>query len=102
MEFNTKFATPEKNAVACVAAGVFESRKLSGAADVVDKGAHGQIRELLRSGDMDGKIGTTPLLYRVRGGAADAVRVVGLGGGKDIGGNQYRGLAAAAIGAIRE
>src|SRR5437773_6736854 len=79
MEFNTKFAAPEKHQVACVAAGVFESRKLSSAADALDKAAHGQIRELLRSGDMDGKIGTTRLLYRVRGVAAERVLLVGLG-----------------------
>src|SRR5882762_8984330 len=65
MEFSTKFAMPEKHQVACVAAGVFESRKLSDAADALDKAAHGQIRELLRSGDMDGKMGSTRLLYRV-------------------------------------
>jgi len=102
MEFNTKFATPEKNAVACVAAGVFESRKLSGAADVLDKAAHGQIRELLRSGDMDGKMGKTRLLYRVRGVAAERVLLVGLGREKEFGEKQYRDCARAALAAILE
>ncbi|TMG76302.1 MAG: leucyl aminopeptidase, partial [Betaproteobacteria bacterium] len=70
MEFNTKFAAPEKQPGACVAAGVFESRRLSAAADALDKAARGQIREFLRSGDMDGKVGNTRLLYHVRGVAA--------------------------------
>jgi leucyl aminopeptidase len=83
MEFSTKLAMPEKQPVACVAAGVFESRKLSGAADALDKAAHGQIRELLRSGDMDGKVGSTRLLYRVRGVAAERVLLVGRGGRKN-------------------
>src|ERR1700704_5725705 len=102
MEFNTKFAVPEKNPVACVAAGVFESRKLSGAADALDKAAHGQIRELLRSGDMDGKMGETRLLYRVRGVAAERVLLVGLGREKEFGEKQYRECARAAIAVILE
>jgi len=102
MEFNTKFAAPEKHQVACVAAGVFESRKLSGAADALDKAAHGQIRELLRSGDMDGKIGTTRLLYRVRGVAAERVLLVGLGREKEFGEKEYRDCARAALAAVQE
>src|SRR5258706_5089443 len=102
MEFNTKFAAPEKHAVACVAAGVFESRKVSGAADALDKAAHGQIRELLRSGDMDGKLGSTRLLYRVRGVAAERVLLVGLGPEKEFGEGPFRKCARAALAAIRE
>ena len=102
MEFNTKFAMPEKHPVACVAAGVFESRKLSGAADALDKAAHGHIRELLRSGDMDGKMGTTRLLYRVRGVAAERVLLVGLGREKEFGEKEYRDCARAALAAVQE
>src|SRR5712691_10294492 len=102
MEFSTKFALPEKHQVACVAAGVFESRKLSGAADALDKAAHGQIRELLRSGDMDGKMGSTRILYRVRGVAAERVLLVGLGKEKEFGERQYRDCARAALSGLRE
>src|SRR5213593_3865864 len=102
MEFNTKFAVPEKHQVACVAAGVFESRKLSDAADALDKAAHGQIRELLRSGDMDGKMGSTRLLYRVPGVAAERVLLVGLGREKEFGEKQYRDCARAAFAAVQE
>ena len=102
MEFNTKFAMPEKHQVACVGAGVFESRKLSDAADALDKAAHGQIRELLRSGDMDGKMGSTRLLYRVPGIAAERVLLVGLGREKEFGEKQYRDCARAALAAVQE
>jgi len=102
MEFSTKFAMPEKHQVACVAAGVFESRKLSDAADALDKAAHGQIRELLRSGDMDGKMGSTRLLYRVAGVAAERVLLVGLGREKEFGEKQYRDCARAALAAVQE
>ncbi|HMH16638.1 MAG TPA: leucyl aminopeptidase [Burkholderiales bacterium] len=102
MEFSTKFAIPEKQPAACVAVGVFESRRLTGAADALDKAAHGQIREFLRSGDMDGKAGSTRLLYRVRGVAAERVLLVGLGHEKEFGEKQYRDCARAAIAAIQE
>jgi leucyl aminopeptidase len=102
MEFSTKSAMPEKQPAACVAAGVFESRKLSGAADALDKAAHGQIRELLRSGDMQGKMGSTRLLYGVRGVAAERVLLVGLGREKEFGEKQYRDCARAALAAIQE
>src|SRR2546422_11648241 len=101
MEFNTKFAVPEKHQVACVAAGVFESRKLSDAADALDKAAHGQIRELLRSGDMGGKMGSTRLLYRVPGVAAERVLLLGLGMGEELGEKQYRDLRRAGTAAGR-
>src|SRR5713226_6304585 len=102
MEFSTKFAMPEKHQVACVAAGVFESRKLSDATDALDKAAHGQIREFLRSGDMDGKMGSTRLLYRVPGVAAERVLLVGLGREKEFGEKQYRDCARAALAAVQE
>src|SRR5438094_6185143 len=102
MEFSTKFAAPEKHRVPCVVAGIFESRKLSSAADALDKAAHGQIRELLRSGDMDGKLGSTRLLYRVRGVAAERVLLVGLGPEKEFGEDPFRDCARAAIAAVQE
>jgi leucyl aminopeptidase len=100
MEFNTKVAAPEKQSVACIAAGVFESRKLSPAGDALDKASRGQIRDFLRSGDMDGKSGTTRLLYRVRGIAADRVLLVGLGREKEFGERRFRDCARAAFAAI--
>ena len=100
MEFNTKFAAPEKRPGACVAAGVFEPRRLSAAADALDKAARGQIREFLRTGDMDGKVGNTRLLYHVRGVAAERVLLVGLGQEKEFGEKQYRDCARSALTAI--
>ncbi|HYQ95219.1 MAG TPA: leucyl aminopeptidase [Burkholderiales bacterium] len=102
MEFSTKFAAPEKHPVPCVVAGIFESRKLSSAADALDKAAHGQIRELLRSGDMDGKLGSTRLLYRVRGVAAERVLLVGLGPEKEFGEDPFRKCSRAALATVRE
>ena len=102
MEFSTKFAAPEKQPTACVVAGVFESRKFSRAAEALDKASRGQIREILRSGDMDGKTGSTRMLYRVRGVSAERILLVGLGKEKEFGEKQYRDCARAALSGVKE
>jgi len=102
VEFSTKIAAPERQTTACVVVGVFESRKPSRAASALDKAARGQLRELLRSGDMDGRAGSTRILYRVRGVAAERVLLLGLGKEQEFGDRQYRDCARAALSAIRE
>jgi len=102
MEFSTKIAAPERQPTACVVVGVFESRKLSRAAEALDKAARGQLREILRSGDMDGKAGSTRMLYRARGVSAQRILLVGLGKEAGFGERQYRDCARAALLAIRE
>jgi leucyl aminopeptidase len=102
VEFSTKIAAPEKVQSACVVAGVYESRKLSRAAEALDKAARGALREILRSGDMDGKAGVTRMLYKVRGVSAERVLLVGLGSEKEFGDKQYNFSARAALSAIRD
>jgi leucyl aminopeptidase len=102
VEFSTKIAAPEKQPTACAVVGVFESRKLSRAAKALDTVARGQLREILRSGDMDGKVGTTRMLYRVHGVSAERILLVGLGKEEELGDRQYRDCARAALTAIRE
>ena len=102
MEFSTKIAAPEREPTACVVVGVFESRKLTRAADALDRAARGELRELVRSGDMDGKAGSTRMLYRTRGVSAQRILLVGLGKEKEFGEKQYRDCVRAALLAIRE
>jgi leucyl aminopeptidase len=102
VEFSTKIAAPEKLATACAAVGVFESRRFSRAAEALDKAARGQLREILRSGDMDGKVGSTRMLYRLNGVAAERILLVGLGKEKEFGDRQFRDCARAALAAIRD
>ncbi|MSQ70742.1 MAG: leucyl aminopeptidase [Betaproteobacteria bacterium] len=102
MEFSTKISSPEKLACACIAVGVFESRKLSPSADALDRASGGRIRELLATGDMEGKTGSSRLLYKLPGIAADRVLLVGSGKEKATGAREFRDIARAAIGAIIE
>jgi leucyl aminopeptidase len=100
VEFSIKVSAPEKQPSACVVVGVFESRKLSPSAEHLDKASRGQIRALLRSGDMEGKLGSTRMLYRVPGVSAERVLLVGLGPGKDLGAKELREAVRAATRAL--
>ena len=84
MEFSIKSASPEKQRSACVVVGVYESRKLTLAAELLDKAADGYISGIVRRGDMDGKSGSTLLLQNVPGTLCERVLLVGLGKEKDF------------------
>ncbi len=73
MEFTIKSGSPEKQRSACVVVGVFDNRKLSFSAELIDRASNGYISEIIRRGDMEGKLGATLLLHNVRGTLADRV-----------------------------
>ena len=97
MEFSTKRGSPEKRATPCIAVGVYAGHKLSASAESLDRASLGSLREVLRRGDMEGKLGATLLLYRVPGVAAERVLLVGLGAEADLREREYREAARAAI-----
>ncbi len=90
MEFSIKAGAPERLASGCVVAGVFEKRKLTPAAESLDRAARGKLRDVLKRGDMDGRAGTTLLLSDVPHVAAERVLLVGLGPESEFGAKQYR------------
>lgn len=100
LEFSTKVAAPEKLSCACIAVGVFESQKLSAAAQSVDRASGGRIRALLQSGDFDGKAGATRILYHLPGIAAERVLLIGLGKDTKVSPKNYRDAARAGVAAI--
>ena len=102
MESSTKVLAPERSAAPCLAVGVFETRKLSSAAEAVDRAARGALRERLKRGDMDGKAGTTRMLFGLAGVAAERVLLVGLGAEKSFGAKEYREAVRAAVGAAAD
>jgi leucyl aminopeptidase len=102
LEFSTKILAPERAPGACVVAGVFESRKLSAAAEALDRASGGALRALLKRGDMDGKAGTIRLLYKTRRVAAERVLLVGLGKESEFGAKAYRDAVRAAVGALAD
>ncbi|TCS70428.1 aminopeptidase A [Sulfuritortus calidifontis] len=97
MEFSIKSGSPEKQRVASVVVGVFDSRKLSEAAKAIDEAAAGYLSEIIRRGDMEGKLGTTLLLHHVPNTLCDRVLLVGLGKEREFREKQYREAMRAAV-----
>jgi leucyl aminopeptidase len=102
LEFSTKTLAPERAPGACVVAGVFESRKLSAAAEALDRASGGALRALVKRGDMDGKAGTIRLLYKTRRVSAERILLVGLGKEAEFGAKAYRDAVRAAVGALAD
>ncbi len=102
MEFSIKSGSPEKQRSACVVVGVFEARKLTLPAELLDKAAGGYIGDIVRRGDMDGKSGTTLLLHNVPGTLCDRVLLVGLGKEKDFREKEFGQAIRAAVKTLNE
>src|SRR3954452_21266776 len=79
MEFTIKSGSPEKQRTACVVVGVFDNRKLTLSAELIDRAANGYLSEIIRRGDMEGKLASSLLLHNVPGTLSDRVLLVGLG-----------------------
>ena len=102
MEFSIKSGKPEKQRGACVVVGVFESRKLTPSADLIDSASQSLLSDLLRRGDMDGKAGSTLLLHNVPGTVCDRVLLVGLGKEKEFRDKAYCAAIRNALKALRD
>src|SRR5512132_2054681 len=102
MEFTIKSGSPEKQRSACVVVGVFDNRKLSLSAELIDRASNGYISEIIRRGDMEGKLGSTLLLHNVRGTLADRVLLVGLGKERDFREREFRTAVRAAVQLLNE
>ncbi|MDQ1363848.1 MAG: leucyl aminopeptidase [Pseudomonadota bacterium] len=84
MEFSVKTGTPEKQRTACVVVGIFESRKLSAPAQVLDDASGGFISHLIQRGECEGKLGQTLLIHNVPHTLCDRVLLVGCGAEKEF------------------
>lgn len=102
MEFNVKSGNPEKQRSACVVIGVFESRKLSQAGEQIDEVSEGYLSNLLRRGDMEGKLGKVLLLHNVPNTLSDRVLLIGCGKERDFSDKQYQTVIAKAITTLNE
>jgi leucyl aminopeptidase len=102
MEFTIKSGSPEKQRSACVVVGVFDNRKLSLSAELIDRASNGYISEIIRRGDMEGKLGATLLLHSVRGTLADRVLLIGLGKERDFRDKEFRRAIRSAVKLLNE
>ena len=101
MEFTVKNGTPEKQRSPCLIIGVYEAHRLTPSAEKLDKTAGGYISQLLRRGDLEGKVGQTLLLHNVPETLAERVLLVGCGPAAEVGDTQYRKAVAKAACTIK-
>lgn len=102
MEFSIKSGSPEKQRSNCVVVGVFEHRRLTLAAELLDNAAGGLIGDIVRRGDMNGKAGTTLLLHNLPGSLCERVLLVGLGKEKEFREKDYCAAIRTAVKALAE
>lgn len=100
VEFSIKSGGPDKQRSSCVVVGVYEGRGLSPSAELLDKASGGVITEICRRDDMDGKVGSTLLLYGMSSVAANRVLLVGFGKKEEISEAHYRDACQAAASAL--
>ncbi|MCH8944221.1 MAG: leucyl aminopeptidase [Proteobacteria bacterium] len=100
MKYFTTTSKASRRAVDCVIVGVYERGRLGiGAADI-DAASKGEIRQLIRSGDVSGQLGRCSVLTRVSGVKASRVAIVGLGKPGAFDATHFKKAVAAATGAI--
>lgn len=100
MEFSIKSAAPEKLRTDCLLVGIYEGRKLTDLANSLDAISEKAISTALKSGDMEGKTGSTLLLRQLPGVAAPRVMLVGLGKADEVSLKSVRNSVRAALKAL--
>jgi leucyl aminopeptidase len=100
MEYFTTTSKASKRATDCVIIGIYERGKLGAGAADIDGASKGEIRRLIKSGDLSGSLGRSLVLSNVAGVKASRVAVVGLGKASAFGATQFRRALAAAIKSI--
>lgn len=102
MEYFTTTSKPSRRAVDCVIVGIYERGKLGvGAADI-DAASKGEIRRLIKSGDVSAQVGRCTVLTGVDGVKANRVAVVGLGKTGEFTVKAFRKAIAAATHAVSQ
>lgn len=102
MEFTVKSGNPEKQRTACLILGVYEPRRLSSAAEQLDSATDHYLSNILRRGDMEGKMGQTLLLIQTPHPLCDRVLLVGCGRERDLDDRRFRQIIANTVNTLND
>lgn len=102
MRFNIKHGDLEKQAKASLIVGIFEDKALSKTAERLNKISQGYISDLIKNGEIHGKIGESLLLRHLPGCPAQHVLLVGCGKKQDISPSQYRKILVSSMKSLKE
>ncbi|MEO8464254.1 MAG: leucyl aminopeptidase [Gammaproteobacteria bacterium] len=101
MEFPVKTGAAASQRTECAILPVFEDGQLRGATREIDAAAHGAIKQLVRKGDISGRLGSTTLVHRTQGTAAGRWLLVGCGKHADLNTRRLTSALTAAIAGLR-
>ena len=102
MDYFTTTSNAAKRATDCVIVGVYERGKLSAGATDIDVASGGELRRLVKSGDVSSKPGRCVLLTNLSGVKATRLAVVGLGNSGELSTRTFCRAVAAATGSVSE
>ncbi len=102
MEFTVKSGNPEKQRTACLVLGIYESRRLTPAAEQFDAACGGYLGNLLRRGDLEGKPGQSLLLFNVPEALCERVLLIGCGRERELDDRRFHQVAAHAATALND
>jgi len=101
MEFVVKNARPDALKTATLVVAIGEGRTLGAAAQVLDIASNGAISQVLKRGDLAGKVGQTLLLQGLPNLKAERVLLVGSGKDSELSDRQLRKLITAVLGTLK-
>jgi leucyl aminopeptidase len=101
MDFPVKTGAPASQRTGCAVLPVFEDTAVRGATKEVDTAARGTIRQLLRNGDATAKLGSSVLIHRTQGTAAERWLLVGCGKHADFDPKRFTTALTSAVQALR-
>jgi len=97
MEFNIKTGKADKQRTACAIVAVYDKGRLSPSAEAIDRASGGQLKKLVRSGDITGNCGSSLMLHQPAGVTPQRVLVVGAGPEEDFTAAVFRSLVQTAV-----
>lgn len=95
MDFRVSKVAADKQSASCIVVGIYESRRLSPAAQTINDASHGELLRLVRRFDIQGSTGDALALNNLPNIKAQQVLLVGCGKKGAMGANQYGRLLAA-------
>lgn len=102
MKYFTTTSKASRRAADCVIVGVYNRGKLGVGASDIDAASKGQIRALIKSGDISSQVGRCTVLTNVSGVKAPRVAVTGLGKSGALDAIGFKKAIAASIKALRD
>ena len=100
MQFTSTHLPLTNTTSQCLVVAVFEGKKPGPAATELDKESQGLIKQVLKSGDMDGSIGQALSLIAPRGLNCERLLLIGCGKKKELNSRNFRKIAQATAKAL--